>query len=472
MAVGKSRTKSRDRDFDCTGKVPLVANKPIASARSADDLRAQILSLVADYAAQAHAAPPFDPDTSLVPVSGRVYGADEMVSLVDAALDFWLTTGRFNEAFEKALADYVGRRYAATVNSGSSANLVAFAALTSHLMGERALNAGDEVITCATGFPTTVNPTLLYGLVPVFVDVDIPTYNIDVSALEEAVTDRTRAIMIAHTLGNPFNLDTVTAFAKKHKLRLIEDCCDALGATYRGRHVGTFGDIGTLSFYPAHHITMGEGGAVFTGDPVLRRAMLSIRDWGRDCYCDPGKDNTCRRRFDWQLGELPYGFDHKYTYSHLGFNLKITDMQAAVGLAQLDRMDTFIAARQRNFDLLYSGLSRFEEYFILPQATPGSQPSWFGFPITLREGAPFSRDALVRWLNGKRIGTRFLFGGNLVRQPYMIDRPHRKIGDLRNADRVMNGTFWLGVYPGLSNAHIEYVVETFERFIADRRKAA
>ena len=331
------------------------------------------------------------------------------------------------------------------------------------------LKPGDEVITCATGFPTTINPILMNGLVPVFLDVDIPTYNVDVSKLEEALSPRTRAIVLAHTLGNPFNLNAIMAFAKKHNLFVIEDCCDALGATYRGKAVGTFGNIGTLSFYPAHHITMGEGGAVFTDRSILKRALESIRDWGRDCYCAPGVDNTCGRRYEWQLGELPTGYDHKYTYSHLGYNLKITDMQAAVGSSQLDKASGFIAARRRNFTLLKDGMrGELEEFFILPEATEYSDPSWFGFPITVRDGLKFERDELLMYLNEKRIGTRLLFGGNLLRQPYMIGRPQRVIGEMTNSDLVMRSTFWIGVYPGLTEDHIGYMLDTMRAFVRSK----
>ena len=436
----------------------------MAAERSTETIRSEIMALIDEYYAVAHRRQPFSRDSSPVPVSGRVYDAHDMMSLVDSALDFWLTTGRFNEAFQTRLAKRIGVRYATTVNSGSSANLVAFAALTSHLLGERQVQPGSEVITAGTGFPTTVNPAMLMGMVPVFVDVDIPTYNIVPDLVEEAITPKTRAIMVAHTLGNPFDAARLADIAKRHRLFLIEDCCDALGATFNGRHVGTFGDIGTLSFYPAHHITMGEGGAAFTWNPTLKRAMEAFRDWGRDCYCEPGKDNTCNRRFDWQLGELPYGYDHKYTYSHLGFNLKITDMQAAVGLSQLDHLEDFIAARRRNFALLSEGLGELEEFLVLPEATPGSEPSWFGFPITLRAGVPFTRDRLVRHLNDKRIGTRLLFGGNLVRQPYMSGRNFRVHGDLTNSDRIMHDTFWIGVYPGLDNNAIAYVIDTMVDF--------
>lgn len=439
---------------------------------SAEALRGQILDLVDRYHRLAHQAKPFTPGVSPVPVAGRVYDARDMRALVDSALDFWLTTGRFNAAFEERLAAYLGARRALTVNSGSSANLVAFSALTSPLMKSRRLLPGDEVVTCATGFPTTVNPVLLWNMKPVFVDVDIPTYNIDVAAVEQAITPRTRAIMVAHTLGNPFDAPAIKALCDRHGLFLIEDCCDALGARVDGRQVGSFGDIGTLSFYPAHHITMGEGRAVFTSDNRLAKAMESFRDWGRDCYCEPGKDNSCNKRFGWRLGDLPKGYDHKYVYSHLGFNLKITEMQAAVGLAQLDHLDGFIAARNANFAALWKGLERYEEFFILPRATPGTEPSWFGFPITLREGAPFTRDRLVVHLNARKIGTRLLFGGNLVRQPYMKGRDFRVSGALANADIVVDRAFWIGVYPGLGAEHIAYVLESFEAFCRAPLEAA
>ena len=420
-------------------------------ARDCDEaqLRSLILDLTGEYADRFHAPRAFVPGESPVPVSGKVYGASDMKSLVDSALDFWLTTGRFNDAFEARLAERIGVAHALTTNSGSSANLLALSTLTSHYFRGDALKPGDEVITVATGFPTTVNPSLQYGLTPVFVDVDIPTYNIKPEMIEAAISDRTRAIMLAHTLGNPFDLGEVMRIAEKHNLWVVEDCCDALGATYRGRSVGTFGHIGTLSFYPAHHITMGEGGAVFTDKPRLKRVIESMRDWGRDCWCAPGKDNTCGKRFCRRLGTLPFGYDHKYTYSHCGYNLKITDMQAAVGLAQLDRLDGFIAARQRNFDLLTEAFREFEDLFILPQATPESQPSWFGFPLTLRANAPFSREDLTQYFDAKRIGTRLLFGGNLLRQPYMKGRNVRVVGDLTNADIVTEKTFWIGLFPGI-----------------------
>lgn len=387
--------------------------------------------------------------------------------MVEASLDAWLTTGRFNTAFEKSLSSYLGVEHAMTVNSGSSANLVAFHSLTSRYLGKDAIREGDEVITVAAGFPTTVNPILQFGAVPVFVDVDIPTYNIDVTKIESALSPRTKAIMIAHTLGNPFNLDEVTRICRERGLFLVEDCCDALGSTYRGRRVGNFGDVGTLSFYPAHHITMGEGGAVFTNNNAIKRGVESFRDWGRDCYCAPGTDNTCGRRFRWKFGDLPEGYDHKYTYSHMGYNLKITDMQAACGLAQLERIDHFVSARRTNFSYLKDRLSGLTAHLILPEATEGADPSWFGFPITLRETSPISRRDLINRLDAAKIGTRLLFAGNLLRQPYMKDRKFRISGELANTDRVMNQTFWVGIYPGLSQPHLDYVADSIHACLKD-----
>lgn len=426
----------------------------------ANALRERIRALVGEYYREAFPARDFVPGSSPVPISGRVFDEQELELLVESSLDFWLTTGRFAEQFEREFAKFVGVREAVLVNSGSSANLLAVAALTSQKLGDRRLRPGDEVITLAAGFPTTVNPILQNGLVPVFVDVQIPTLNVDVSYLETALSNRTRAVFFAHTLGNPFDLDAVTAFTKKHGLWLIEDCCDALGSTYRGEKVGTFGDLATVSFYPAHHITMGEGGCVLTEKPLLRTLVESFRDWGRDCWCAPGKENTCGKRFDWQLGELPHGYDHKYIYSHVGYNLKATDMQAAVGVAQLKKLPAFIEARKRNFAYLKSGLKDAQEHFVLPEATPNSDPSWFGFPLLVREAAPFSRNALIDFLYEKKIGTRQLFGGNLVRQPAYAGLNYRIVGDLRTSDRVMNQAFWIGVYPGLTPAMLDYVLET------------
>jgi CDP-4-dehydro-6-deoxyglucose reductase, E1 len=426
-----------------------------------DQLRRQILGLVGEYYEAEFGSGQFVPGETPVPVAGRVFDAREIQSLVDCSLDFWLTTGRFAERFEREFARYFGLRSAILVNSGSSANLLALSALTSPKLEGRRLQPGDEVITLAAGFPTTVNPIIQAGLVPVFADIQIPTYNIDVTQLDAAFSPKTRAVMIAHTLGNPFDVAAVTDFVGRHNLWLIEDCCDALGATYQGRKVGTFGDLATTSFYPAHHITMGEGGAVVTDTPLLKTLVESFRDWGRDCWCDPGKADTCGKRFDWQVGGLPYGYDHKYTYSHIGYNLKLTDMQAAVGVAQLEKLPRFLEARRRNFRLLQEGLRDLEEFFILPCATPGSDPSWFGFPIAVRESAPFSRNDVVRKLEEKKIATRLLFGGNLARQPAYRDVPHRVAGDLKNSDFAMERLLWIGVYPGLTAEMMEYVLEVF-----------
>ncbi len=429
-----------------------------------DKLREEILELVTKYADEACKPNEFKAGESVIPPSGKVIAAEELRNMVDASLDGWLTAGRYNEAFEKRLASFLSVKHALTTNSGSSANLLAFAALTSPKLGERALKPGDEVITVAAGFPTTVNPILLYGMVPVFVDVHIPTYNIDPVQIEAAVSDRTKAIMIAHTLGNPFDLNKVIRIAKKYNLWVIEDCCDALGSTYSGQLVGTFGDISTVSFYPAHHITMGEGGAVFTNDGILTKIVESVRDWGRDCYCEPGKDNTCGKRFGWQLGGLPQGYDHKYTYSHLGFNLKISDMQAACALAQMDKLPGFIEKRKENFSYLKERLVSLEEFLILPEATQNSEPSWFGFPITLREDAPISRVDLLEYLDQCKIGTRLLFAGNLTRQPYFKNASYRISGELTSTDIIMNQTFWIGVFPGLSESELDYVSEKLEEY--------
>lgn len=426
---------------------------------TASELHSEILKLVREYHAQAFVPKSFNPGISAVPYAGRVFDAEELVSLVDSSLEFWLTTGRYAAKFEKDFARYMGVRNALLVNSGSSANLVALSCLTSPKLGDRRLQPGDEVITAGTGFPTTVNPIIQNGLVPVFLDVDVPTYNLSVDQLEEALSPRTRAIMVAHTLGNPFDLDAVMAFARKHDLWVVEDCCDAVGSKYRGQGVGTFGDLATVSFYPAHHMTMGEGGAVLTQKPLLKTLAESFRDWGRDCWCDPGKDNTCGKRFDQQLGELPCGYDHKYTYSHIGYNLKLTDMQAAVGVAQMGKVDAFVAARKRNFAVLYEGLREMQDIFILPEATEGSEPSWFGFPIAVRPESGFSRAQIVNQLEAAKISTRQLFGGNLLRQPAYQNVTHRRISDLRNSDFVMNQVFWIGVYPGLNDAMLGYMLE-------------
>ncbi|MGC3962325.1 MAG: lipopolysaccharide biosynthesis protein RfbH [Rhodocyclaceae bacterium] len=428
-------------------------------------LRQDIAKLVDEYARVQYEPRAFVPGTSVVPPSGKVIDGEELKLMVEASLDGWLTTGRFNDEFEKRLASFIGVSHLITTNSGSSANLLAFATLTSHKLGERAIRPGDEVIGVAAGFPTTVNPILQFGAVPVFVDVELGTYNIDVTKLEAAISPKTKAIMLAHTLGNPYNLAAVKAMCEKYGLWLVEDCCDALGSTYDGKLVGTFGHIGTLSFYPAHHITMGEGGAVFTNDPGLKQIAESFRDWGRDCYCPPGKDNTCGKRFCWKLGSLPEGYDHKYTYSHLGYNLKITDMQAACGLAQLEKAPKLIEARKRNFAYLKEKLQSCAEFLILPEATNNSDPSWFGFPITIKPEAGINRVDLLQYLDQNKIGTRLLFAGNLTRQPYMIGRNFRISGELTNTDIIMNQTFWVGIYPGLTQEMLDFTVEKIETFL-------
>jgi CDP-6-deoxy-D-xylo-4-hexulose-3-dehydrase len=432
----------------------------------AQQLREQILELTAEYHREAFPLRDFQPGKSPVPVSGKVIDGADLCSVVDSALDCWFTTGRFAKAFEKKLARFVGVRGCSLVNSGSSANLVALTALTSPKLGDRQLKPGDEVITVAAGFPTTVNPIIQNNLVPVFLDVTLPTLEIDVSQLESALSPRTRAIMIAHTLGNTFDLDAVMAFARKHKLWVVEDCCDALGSTYRGQKVGTFGDLATLSFYPAHHITMGEGGAVLTNTPLLQTLVESFRDWGRDCWCEPGLDNTCGKRFDWELGTLPCGYDHKYTYSHIGYNLKATDMQAALGLSQLDHLEHFIHSRRDNFRYLREALEPMKDVLMLPAATEGADPSWFGFPLGVRADAPFTRDQLVRALEAEKIGTRLMFAGNLLRQPAYQEIKFRQIGDLPNTDYVMRNVLWLGVFPGLTRPMLDHIAGTIARFTA------
>jgi len=428
-------------------------------------LREQIASLVDEYAAIALTPASFLPGTTMIPPSGKLLGAAELKNMVQASLDGWLTTGRFNAEFEKKLASFLGVKHLITVNSGSSANLLAFSVLTSPKMGERAIQQGDEVIGVAAGFPTTVNPVIQFGAIPVFVDVDRLTHNIDADKIEAAIGPKTKAIMLAHSLGNPFNLEVVTALCKKYELWLIEDCCDALGSTYKGQMVGTFGDIATLSFYPAHHITMGEGGAVFTNNDALKTIAESFRDWGRDCHCPPGFDNTCGKRFCRKLGDLPEGYDHKYTYSHLGYNLKISDMQAACGLAQLDRVSQFIQARKNNFAFLKERLKDCEEFIHLPVATEHSDPSWFGFPITLKEKSPVSRLDLLIYLDQNKVGARLLFAGNLIRQPYMKGVRYRISGDLTNTDNIMNNTFWIGVQPSLTPEMLEFSARKIEIYL-------
>jgi len=427
-------------------------------------IRTKILSLVEDFSRISFQEKDFIPGVSEVPVSGKFIGSLEVKNMVEASLDGWLTTGRFNDKFEEKLSIFLGVKCLLTVNSGSSANLIAFSTLTSPKLKDRAIQKGDEVISVAAGFPTTVNPIIQFGAIPVFIDIKIPTYNIDENLIEEAITKKTKAIMLAHTLGNPFNIKKIKEICEKYKLWLIEDSCDALGSKFDNKNVGTFGDLASLSFYPAHHITMGEGGAVFTNSKKLERIAESFRDWGRDCYCEPGKDNTCNKRFSWQLGDLPFGYDHKYTYSHLGYNMKITDMQAACGLAQLDRLEGFIKKRKENFNFLYKNLKNLEDFLILPEPEKNSEPSWFGFPLTLKKNNRYNRNDLVKHLNDYKIGTRLLFSGNLTKQPYMKNINFKVHGNLENTDIIMENTFWIGLYPGLSKQHLEYSVLKIKNF--------
>ena len=429
-----------------------------------DQIRAQIKELVAEYAQINYEKKPFIGGNNPVPPSGKVLGQEEIQNMVDASLDGWLTTGRFNSEFERKMAQFLGLKYVLTTNSGSSANLLAFTALTSPKLGDRALKPGDEVITVAAGFPTTVNPIIQNGMVPVFVDSHIPTYNIDPEKIEQAISPKTKAIMIAHTLGNPFDLKAVKDIADRHGLWLVEDCCDALGSKYDARLVGTFGHLATFSFYPAHHITMGEGGAIATNSSELNAIVESFRDWGRDCNCPPGCDNTCGKRFSWKLGELPEGYDHKYIYSHVGYNLKISDMQAAVGVAQMDKLPGFIEARKKNFGYLTDKLSGLENYLILPKATENSEPSWFGYPITIKENSKVARVDLLKYLDQHNIGSRLLFAGNLIRQPYFAGKEYRVSGSLETTDNIMNNTFWIGVYPGLDAEMLDFVADKMTKF--------
>jgi CDP-6-deoxy-D-xylo-4-hexulose-3-dehydrase len=428
------------------------------------EIRNNILNLVDNYSNINLKDKDFIPGVSDVPVSGKVIGALEVKNMVEASLDGWLTTGRFNQKFEDELSNFLGVKCLLTVNSGSSANLIAFSTLTSHKLKERAVQKGDEVISVAAGFPTTVNPIIQFGAIPVFVDVKIPTYNVDENLIEEAITKKTKAIMLAHTLGNPFNVKKIKDICEKYNLWLIEDSCDALGSKFDNKNVGTFGDLATLSFYPAHHITMGEGGAVFTNSKKLERIAESFRDWGRDCYCEPGKDNTCNKRFGWKLGDLPFGYDHKYTYSHLGYNMKITDMQAACGLGQLSRLEGFIKKRKENFNFLCKNLKDLQDFLILPEPEINSEPSWFGFPLSLVNNTKYNRNDIVQYLNSNKIGTRLLFSGNLIKQPYMKEVNFRVHGKLENTDFVMNNTFWIGLYPGLSLKHLEYVINKLKDY--------
>lgn len=455
-----------DKPYTLHSSIVIEPISQLTDQTMATICRKMILIKVAEYSFWSLKKKAFQPGKTLIPPSGKTLGTEELQNMTEAALDGWLTTGRFNDAFEKKLESFLGVKYVLTTNSGSSANLLAVSALTSPLLGDRALKPGDEVVTVAAGFPTTVNPILQYGMVPVFVDIHIPTYNIDPNLIEAAISTKTRAIMLAHTLGNPFAISEVMRLAKKHNLWVIEDCCDALGSIYKGEKVGTFGDIGTLSFYPAHHITMGEGGAVFTKDRTLAKLIESFRDWGRDCYCPPGKDNTCGKRFGWQLGGLPKGYDHKYIYSHAGYNLKITDMQAAAGLSQMDKLPEFIESRKKNFLYLKKRMATLSQFLILPEETLDSDPSWFGFPITLRENISMKRVNLLKTLEKKNIGTRLLFAGNLTKQPYFSNKHFRTVGDLKNTDIVMNNSFWVGVYPGISQDMLDYVIHTFESILS------
>ncbi len=430
------------------------------------DERKEVMEKAAEFYRKAHARKAFVPGQTPVPCAGKVFDEKEICASIDASLDFWLTAGRYAAEFEEKFASVVGRKHCSLTNSGSSANLLAVSALTSPKLGDRQLKPGDEIITVAASFPTTVNPIIQNSLVPVFVDIKLGTYNADEKKITEAITEKTKGIILAHTLGNPFNVGAVLELARKHNLFVIEDCCDALGSKYDGTPIGSFGDISTFSFYPAHHITMGEGGAAATNDALLKKLINSFRDWGRDCWCDTGKDNTCGKRFCWKLGDLPYGYDHKYIYSHIGYNLKITEMQAAIGVAQLEKLSGFIEARKRNFNLLYQALSRFKEWLILPESEQNAEPCWFGFPITVKDNAGFTRLELVNFLEENKIATRTLFAGNLIKQPAYAGIKHRVHGTLANTDKIMNDLFWIGVYPGLTQEMIEYIIEKFNEFFS------
>ena len=429
------------------------------------DLKKEIFNLVTKYYKEKHKVKRFIPGETYITYAGRVYDEKEIISLVDSALDFWLTAGRFAKQFEEEFSNYLGVKHCILTNSGSSANLLAISALTSPKLGERRLKPGDEVITTACAFPTTVNPIIQNNLIPVFVDVDVGTYNIMVEKIENALTKKTKAIFLTHSLGNPFNLDRILEICKKYNLWLIEDNCDALGSKYNGQYTGTFGHVATFSFYPAHHVTMGEGGALVTNDSQLKKLIQSFRDWGGDCWCEPGCDNTCGKRFSWQLGSLPFGYDHKYIYSHIGYNLKVTDMQAAIGVEQLKKLPLFIKARKNNFKFLYEGLKKYEKYFILPRIEPKADPSLFGFPITVRKDAGFTRNEIVKYLENNKIATRMLFAGNITRHPSFENVEYRIFGDLENTDFVMNNSFWIGVYPGYLEIIIKYILEKIFIFI-------
>jgi len=410
----------------------------------------------------------FIPGKTKIDYAGRIYNEEEMINLVDASLDFWLTAGRYARKFEEEFAKFLGVKYCLLTNSGSSANLLAISALTSPKLGERRLKPGDEVITIACGFPTTLNPILQNNLIPVFVDIDLGTYNIQVDKIEKAISKKTKAIFIAHTLGNPANLGKILKIVKKYNLWFIEDNCDALGSKYKGKYTSTFGHLATFSFYPAHQITMGEGGAVVTDDPLLKKIVASFRDWGRDCWCEPGHDNTCGKRFGWKLGKLPFGYDHKYVYSHIGYNLKITDMQAAIGVAQLKKLPSFIKARRKNFTFLYKFFKNYQNYFLLPQPEKNSEPCWFGFPLLVKKTAPFTRDNIVQYLEGNTIATRMLFGGNLTRQPAYQDTKYRIFDSLKNTNLVMENLFWIGVYPGITEEKLNYVIKVMNKFFEEK----
>ena len=441
-----------------------LTNSSLDVTQKGKQLREKILELISEYHEISHNNNKFVPGKTIVPVSGKVYDDYDLQMLASSSLDFWLTSGRFNDAFENELGKFLKMNYVLTTNSGSSANLLALTALTSNQFENSALQEGDEVISVAAGFPTTINPILQNNLTPVFVDVEIPTYVIDSKLIEKAITDKTKAIMIAHTLGNCFDVKKISKIAKENNLWLIEDCCDALGSTFNNQHVGSFGDVSTCSFYPAHHITMGEGGAVFTNNSQINRIVESLRDWGRDCFCAPGKNNTCGKRFEWKLGELPEGYDHKYTYSNLGYNLKITDMQAAVGLAQIKHLPEFIKKRKENFIFLKNALSELNEHIILPEATKNSEPSWFGFPITIRENELYKKEELILFLSKSLIDTRPLFAGNITKQPYMKNYKFKLASGLQNTDLIMNNSFWIGVYPGLTKEMLNYIVTKFKEF--------